>query len=410
MSSCSQSEDTSDLQSSVQIPVEFGSYTSKSVQTRGGYAGAMGNEQLQSQGFGVIAYYTEGSEYADGLTPNFMYNQKVSGSDWSYTPVKYWPNEAQNGDVDNQSPAATAEAADKLSFFAYAPYTDVTVTSGAVTENADYGITAITSNAASGDPKITYVASTDLSKQVDLLWGTVNSEVTTWKNVIGTQTLTEGLPYKDLIKPTISQKVKFSFRHALSKFQLQVVGAFDQVGEGGTLEDGTKVTIEKVEISNIGGGTKGVLNLNNTTAKVPLWETAEGSEKVSMTIEGDALNPDLKYEGKQVQTVDGVTAEEQHLLATEDDALLIIPTSGETAEDVTVKITYYVTTADANLAAGYSQVQNVITKTISDLKLEGGKAYNLKLILGLTEVKFEATVEDWEDGSETEVNLPINVE
>ena len=62
---------------------------------------------LQQQGFGVVAYDTEGGY--DGATsePNFMANQPImhNGLEWTYAPVKYWPN---NGN--------------RLSIFAYAPY------------------------------------------------------------------------------------------------------------------------------------------------------------------------------------------------------------------------------------------------------------------------------------------------
>lgn len=56
---------------------------------------------------GVFAYLN------DSQTPNFMNNQlavctSTDGSSWSYTPVKYWPN----------------NDADALSFYAYYPYRD----------------------------------------------------------------------------------------------------------------------------------------------------------------------------------------------------------------------------------------------------------------------------------------------
>lgn len=64
---------------------------------------------LRQQGFGVVAFDTEGNYNADTSTPNFMANQPVThnGLEWTYSPTKYWPN---NGN--------------RLSIFAYAPYND----------------------------------------------------------------------------------------------------------------------------------------------------------------------------------------------------------------------------------------------------------------------------------------------
>ena len=89
---------------------------------------------------------------------------------------------------------------------------------------------------------------------------------------------------------------------------------------------------------------------------------------------------------------------------------MVIPT-GNT--EITVKIKYYVQTVDANLAASGSvdgsRIENVITKTIP-VNLQNNKAYTLKLILGMTSVKLDAEVADWEVDGDTDVNLPRNNE
>ena len=68
--------------------------------------------------FGVFAFYQPGTiggapgAWGDGSlwTPNFMYNQKVvfDGTAYSYTPLKYWPNNEEN----------------TITFWAYCPYED----------------------------------------------------------------------------------------------------------------------------------------------------------------------------------------------------------------------------------------------------------------------------------------------
>ncbi len=84
---------------------------------------------------------------------------------------------------------------------------------------------------------------------------------------------------------------------------------------------------------------------------------------------------------------------------------MVIPT-GDTP--VKIKITYAVVTKDEKLTGNISNVENAITKTTS-LTLQSGKSYNLKLILGLTSVKMEASVADWQVDGSNEIWLPQNV-
>lgn len=416
MASCSSSND--DLNGGAtqenNVPISFSSYLGKTATSRAGATGVQTTSTLATNGFGLFAYYTDNSSYGTSSTPNFMYNTKVTGTptdaptSWTYSPLRYWPNE-----TGNDGNGATSEGTDHLSFFAYAPYVDATATTGAVTDNT-VGITALTSNATAGDPKVSYTVASDPAKSVDLLWGVSNTA--SWVNVTGTAlTLTEGLPYLNLIKPKTDQNVSFNFKHALSRLGLTVQGAFDQKAPGGTLKD-AKITVAKVEITGDGFAAKGVLNLNNKEAGVPKWETVDGASKLSLTLDGDNLNDKIKDAGadkKAAEQPDGVTATSQNLLK-DNTYFMFIPGTATTASPLKVKITYYTTTDDPNLSDGYTRVENVITKSISatdGLKFEAGKAYTLNLVLGMTSVKVTATVAGWtDDGSTTQVDLPINVE
>lgn len=86
---------------------------------------------------------------------------------------------------------------------------------------------------------------------------------------------------------------------------------------------------------------------------------------------------------------------------------MVIPTGA--AIDISVNIKYAVVTNDAKLDGTISNVENDITKTVS-VDLKNGKSYNLKLILGLTSVKLDATVADWKIADDTEIWLPQNNE
>ncbi len=421
MASCSSSND--DLNGGAtqenNIPVTFSSYLGKTATSRAGAAGTITTDgansttSLQTEGFGLFATYTDNAEYTAATGPNFMYNTKVSTKDWTYSPLRYWPNETSTTNADGKG--ATSEGVDRLSFFAYAPYVEATATTGAVTENT-VGITALTANNVTTDPKVTYVVADDPSKSVDLLWGVVPAGTTKWSNVTGTDIdIAEGKPYLNLIKPKTNQKVNLLFKHALAKLNLNVVGAFDAV-TGGTKDAATKITVASVTIEGTGFKKTAVLNLNNTTANEPLWEAVKDAGDITLTVSDANLNSKIKDSGKdEAQTVDGVTETAQDLLNSDatsaQKAFIIIPSS---AADKSLKVTidYYVNTTDASLSKGYSRVENKITKTITGFAPEAGKNYTLLLSLGMTSVKVSATVSDWttEDGSSTQVDLPINVE
>ena len=419
MASCSSSND--DLNGGAtqenNIPVTFSSYLGKTATSRAGAAGTITTDgansttSLQTEGFGLFATYTDNAEYTAATGPNFMYNTKVSTKDWTYSPLRYWPNETSTKNADGKG--ATSEGVDRLSFFAYAPYVEATATTGAVTENT-VGITALTANNVTTDPKVTYVVADDPSKSVDLLWGVVPAGTTKWSNVTGTDIdIAEGKPYLNLIKPKTNQKVNLLFKHALAKLNLNVVGAFDAV-TGGTKDAATKITVASVTIEGTGFKKTAVLNLNNTTANEPLWEAVKDAGDITLTVSDANLNSKIKDSGKdEAQTVDGVTETAQDLLNSDatsaQKAFMIIPSS---AADKSLKVTidYYVNTTDASLSKGYSRVENKITKTITGFAPEAGKNYTLLLSLGMTSVKVSATVADWTDGSSTQVDLPINVE
>lgn len=274
--------------------------------TRAGVAGVMTTQRLKdTDGFGVFSFYQNDADYASTLAPNFMYNEHVSWSGgWTYSPLKYWPNETDN---DSQTPPADAadDDVDKLSFFAYAPY----VNSGSGTT----GITAISANDATGDPTVTWAYSANPDNNVDLLWGVAPAGFS-YTNVSGSTTsVPVGMPLTDLVKPDKDQKVKFLFQHALSRIGLSVVSAIDQIAagdDGGKYNtDETRVLIDDVKIwGNF--GSDGTLNLKNTKANVANWTTVTrtatsvGSPSFTIDATGAAtsapLAPNLIYEASKI--------------------------------------------------------------------------------------------------------------
>jgi hypothetical protein len=383
----------------VDSPVGFAPYVGNAV-TKAGSTGELTDAKLASEGFGVFAFVTTG-DYAGGIYPNFMYNEKVykSGETWTYDHIKYWPNQIQNGNTDGQTPPATAKQADKVSFFAYAPY----VAAGSGTS----GIKSISAKNFAGDPTVTYTMVNTLDDQVDLCWGVVNpSENVTWNTVVSGVTipLSKGLPFLNLQKPAINTPIHFYFRHALAQLNLQAVAAYNQLAAGGTAQNEVKITIEKVKLTVPGINSTATLNLNNDISNEPKWVIDAATADYEMVVEGDNIHADVKDDGEGAQTATVTNTPKDVIVA--NKYFTIIPKSTETS--ITVEVTYYVTTEDTALQDGYSRVKNVITHDVKFAKLQAGTKNTIKMILGISEVKFEAETTAWGPGVESEVDLPKN--
>lgn len=426
--------------------VAFDTYTSSA--TKAGTTGIMTTTELKN-GFGVFAQYSNGADYNKATDPvaNFMWNQKVYYDEaWTYTPLKYWPNETiydpldpASNPIDPSDPTISTHA-DKLSFFAYAPYVkelasangngklDVdgdgadqydavpSITASGIKPTRVGGVEAIIANSATGnDPWVRYTVATDPSKSVDLLWGVAPAGGLSYTNVTGgTTTVAEGMPLKNLIKPAKDQKIKFLFQHALARIGMTVVYAADQVSAGGTLNDQTKIAVKSVQIAEettTNLKTSGALNLNNTTEFQALWSDF-GAGTFSAEIPLAGLNPNIAYKTNAAttwnQTGDwtGVTNVETDVI--KDKKYFMVIPAAKANTNLKVTITYATITKDPNLSGSYSEVENVINRTITISNLTNNKAYNLKLILGMTSVKLEAEVADWEVDGSNEVYLPQN--
>lgn len=118
------------------------STTVEDTQTR---SGALATGNLLSMG--IFAYYTGSNDLTISEKPNFMYNQEVkrsnASSPWTYSPVKYWPN----------------NPGDKLTFFAYAPYVKEAIGSNPSFRPAT----------DKGYPILDYIVSAKDNDQTDLL-------------------------------------------------------------------------------------------------------------------------------------------------------------------------------------------------------------------------------------------------
>lgn len=532
--------------------LSFSTYLGQSKkETRAGATGNIDTEVLKGAdyGFGVFAYYSGTGTYANmrrrgsnaNAYPNFMYNQEVKYNaaslseitKWEYSPIKYWPNEVTNDanagvddqedDADNVPAITDYKYGGNISFFAYAPYVDVTqntqtgldgATPTGPASDGTNGIIAMSGNKFIGnttgdvysDPYVKYALPSGEKKFVDLLWGTkgsTNQDVNNEGNAGVTGNPAGGTQYAksvldgytvnaNLRKQTTTGTIDFLFKHALSKvggsYQgtqdgadddettptngLMVILDLDKDGEekGGELEPWngeapnantkytTKVTVRDIQISakmlvednngvepgqtgyvttyyaseTIGGApvgtgrldlatgqwSKTVDNTDNENEAVTIEHniTSDATDGTKVTTSAATLSEVLAEPENVAMTADafknilplGVTTVAKNVYADEANALVFFP---GTWPQLTITIDYIVRTYDENLADAYSAVGQKITKTLTfDDAVELNKQYNILIHLGLTSVKFTASVDDWDDGSTTTTTTDVNGE
>ena len=418
--------------------VGFNVYMNRGLQTKAGWGGVLTLDDLKDEtkanGFGVFAYYGNGALYNETSKPDFMYDQQVTynttNNVWDYNPVKYWPNEFGE--------AASSEAADRLTFFAYAPFADVTPSTGVVTGDATTGIIGMSRNISAGDPVVMYSSSLTPGAGVDLCWG-VAAEAFTSSVDGDNNSVASGYPFLNVIKPKTGDHLKFEFNHALAQLNVQIDADIDEVAADGK----TKIYVRSVTFN--GFSMRGSLNLNSNTTDGPIWYDISGTGKLKREpvtvydgrtdgMEGVETATDMSEKPANLNPVivqdkpygdaglkAGVTTTAVNLFnnADENAPVMVIPTPGV---PVTVTIVYDVETED-NRLAGYlsdgvthgSSVENKITKNITttqgNMILSAGKKYVVKLHLGLTSVKFDAAVAVWDNTSyEGTADLPENTE
>ena len=314
-------------------------------------------------------------------------------------------------------------------------------------------VTALSRNADKGDPIVNYVVDTNPQTSVDLLWG-VAAKDNGFKGLAAPEaTVTEGNCYLDLSKQIgVSDSIKWRFYHALAKLNVQIIAASDIATQGtasyaangaDALAKATKIYLRSIDFT--GFAMRGALNLHSepvtTEYKLkPNWMNFDGTDLTASTVtfydglkdgkEGYTdniatgekplgLNPVLIEEPTTKTWADkrqGIpTQQDANLFAgakTADDAVFVIPTN----ERMAITVIYDVMTRDTllnqNLSDGFtkgSRVQNKISQTLKDLKLEAGKAYSIKLVVGIESVKIDVKVEPWDTTEAAkDVDLPYN--
>lgn len=358
---CSSDEVVNDY--SPENAIQFGTYVGRDADSRGSIftTNNLQNDVDGSQkiGFGVFAYYTgqvAWNQYTISDRPNFMNNTRVTynSSVWEYSPLKYWPNNSN----------------DKISFFAYAPYSANRTLNGGSTINISV-------------PE-------DVSSHVDYV-------------------VAEGKT--DMTKQGLNDKVVFNFKHILSRvgFKVEAVvdqqnqtdGTTDEDNQTNVLDNNTKITIQEVQLNGNFSASK---SIDFTTST---WFD-DATTYTSFT--GYLLQ---SSDFTELATNGNINITKSDLLNKDSEYMMIIPKNfANTAENpgqITIRVKYTVETTDTDVLNGKSTIVNDITSQPFNFNFEQGKAYNFVLHLGLTSVKLSAEVSGWDETNiDKVVNVPMN--
>lgn len=332
-------------------PIEFGTYVGRDAQTKATITdlAALKNS---TAGFGVFAYYTGETEYDPSTTdiaPNFMYQEQIkwnsSTNIWEYDPIKYWPN-------DNK----------KISFFAYAPFTEISDPA------PEYNVTGISTNTATGNPTVTFKVASSVDQQVDLLYGEALN-----------QTLAANGP-----DGSTTQGVKFTFNHALSKIRFSA-----KTTDANTNKN--KVTINSVILTGK-FTTQATISLHDGSITSPT-ETENTQYTLNFTTNNTAI---------------GTTA--QALSATEGNIMIIPTDEFNGTSSITISVNYNLQVYDTNISGNYSaSVNKTETGTISNIEFQKGKAYTIVMTISPTQqITFavEQAITGWDEQAESPVTVP----
>ena len=429
LSSCAKSslsDDGQDPLANVPVPITFTTYTTAMSGTRAGYEGLItDDDRLRDLGFGVYAFTTDSKAWAEWTktAPNFMYNEHVSYEyvsaaerEWMYTPLKYWPNDNQPAD---NATAQGSQLHSYVSFFAYAPYVGNDDGTMPAPADGEAGIIGESSNTAAGEPWIQYRWSSDIDRQVDLLWDA--------KKDLYRMGELDGKHYG-----YVDGRVQFDFKHALSCIELYVQRVYDEVEFSGKKPDNdvdTKIFVSSLALTptDMTLNTTGKFNLATGAWDYTGAETTAGAIRFAATdfvntLSGDpstgipATEDELttlrvneldKFAMTNAETgaviATGVD-EVQRQLTQSNRLMMLIP---QTGVKLTPSITYSFLTQDNELLLSkltdskgnrYVRIVNTVEgDPIADLKFEGGKRYKLLCLIGVEHVSFEVIgIEDWD--------------
>lgn len=319
------------------------------------------NTALKSQSFGVYGYKHTGEWTTNNgvtvptdSTANFMLHQKVvhDGSVWTYSPIKYWSNEASA----------------HYTFVAYAPYRRISASE----------------ISTKGDPKYTYSPVSGTSIDTTTMFDLVSA-----RSLDNTRA-TNGL----------NNTVKFQFAHALSRVNIQA--KTDQVYYDGTTKNQTLFLITDVKLSGSKFYTSATFNLADNT-----WSNRTAATSAVSTLAMMDVTVKHPYAASQKDTDQSTYSKSAVELGTDTDLHTLFSTAKDdsqqylylvpdsvTSGNIIVTFECLVITFDSALAQGYTLEQETRSITVPQ-SLYQGKSYNWNFTFSRKGIEFDGEVTDW---------------
>lgn len=374
MTGCSNDEINAPQQSQGNNAIEFSTYLGRNAQgSRGTETNDASIKNEENGGFGVLAYYTEQTNFANSNKPNFMWNQKVThnGTNWEYTPVKYWPT----------------KVGDKVSFFAYAPY---------VKSGNDKGI-VLSSNSVAGAPTATITLPDDPSQTIDFVAAVQMNK--THDN-----------------SASANNNVSFTLKHEMTRVKVQA--KLDKSVYSNTdAKHKTFVVIKNVKFNDKGQFYKsGKYTFSTDDSKRGTWTTTNATaysldlnkvmkkETIKVTgAKGKSGSGDYQKGEDGIKLVNTDTVS----LFKDNQYLFLIPVANLTDGKATATIEYDIVTEDSKLAVGYSCTNAIKTVLLPAGTLKQGISYNYIFTIKLDEIVLNATVNDWDKAS-SNIDVPYS--
>lgn len=187
LAGCSNNDDEiSNIIANNENAITFDTYVGKATK-----ASILNVDALQGQSIGVFAYYNETTLDMATAIPNFMYNQEVkyTSNAWTYSPVKYWP--------ENEK---------AINFYSYSPLQ-----------------ATVSEQTTPGYPTVDFTQEDAVANQIDFVYA-----------------VNEGLK---------SGKIDLAFKHALSRIAFAAKPDKDYQ-DGGKYSDetGTYITVTAISV------------------------------------------------------------------------------------------------------------------------------------------------------------------
>ena len=342
--------------------------------------GVLTTDILKNKGFGVYCWYTGA---ADFTTPSasinmLMRNQKVEwkSTKWDYSPSKYWP----------------LNSSEKLTFRAYAPYTDYMMEDG----NGMPMIPVALGTEKPDDEDVLYGTDYENGTQHDPLWGT--------GRLVNSSTQEYYYPVKDPDDPVVSRSKLYGTHYDNITYEMSgyyrsktTSPVFDTPNDthNGTIDwyfhHGMAMLVFKARMEDTSGDdvayitnikvtplyNQGLLSISspatdNTDSSKPIWDVSDAGDMV--------VNINKFYNGESYISTFEIARNEKDdenkpvFRTVTNPGLLIIPRVYNSTTPLIISVTYKRLPGDAN---GFT-----VTKTIDSQKFWGNTIYTLNITVG----------------------------